>query len=230
MTACLLCRQLIVHHYAIRDILWARYFYADQICDHCRHNFLEINQQTACPQCGRQGRSAELCPDCQEYANSKQEQLHNDALFQYNTAMHDYFQAYKRHGNYQLRQLFAGSLRQRLASFQADYLFVYIPTSATHFLQRQFDPVLGLFGDLCPLTPFLERNQVDWHQSTLKRAQRLQAPQIFATNSDAELRLTKDKILLLDDIYTTGTTLRRGMAAIRASGFTGVIESLTLAR
>ncbi|WP_125606977.1 ComF family protein [Lapidilactobacillus bayanensis] len=227
---CLLCRQSIVRHYTLHAILWTTHFYGDQICQHCLRQFVRIDRNHACAQCGRLGATTALCQDCREAQRADLEPLKNEALLQYNTAMHDYFQAYKRHGDYCLRLLFAGSLRQALQKYQADYLFVYIPTSVQHYQQRQFDPVLGLFGDLCPLTALLGRNEIDWHQSELKRAERLKAPQTFAAQKERLAIVDKNKILLLDDIYTTGTTLRRGATALRTAGFTGEICALTLAR
>lgn len=227
---CLLCGQSIMRRYSLQELLFSKKFYADQICAHCRRKFQQIDQTTACLQCCRQLKVKEVCPDCQEYQRLKATPLKNRALFQYNSAMHDYFQAYKRHGDYRLRLLFAGSLREMLQNYQTDYTFVYIPTSPKHYQQRQFDPVLGLFADLCPLTALLQRNTIDWHQSELKRLERLRAPQIFKPDLKLNQQQLKSKILLLDDIYTTGTTLRRGVAALRSGGYLGEIESLTLAR
>lgn len=230
MSRCLLCQQQLIHHYTLKELLLAPQFYLDQICGHCLRKFTRIDPTTACRQCCRPGQTRQLCQDCRNDQGKGLMPMTNRSLFHYNQAMHDYFQAYKRHGDYQMRQMFAGSLRQALSYYQTDYLITYIPTSDKHYQQRQFDPVVGLFADLCPLETLLKRNAIDWHQSTLKRSERLKAPQIFIAQAATLAKISKSKILLVDDIYTTGTTLRRAGAALRTAGFIGEIESLTLAR
>ncbi|WP_125766899.1 ComF family protein [Lapidilactobacillus wuchangensis] len=175
-------------------------------------------------------KQSEVCRDCIRRQQQSGELLRNQALFRYNVGMHDYFQQYKGRGDYQLRQVFAGSLRQATQPVKQSVLFVPIPTSSSHFAQRQFDPVLGLYGEVLPITPLLACHDHDTHQAQLTRQQRLRTPQYFYCQQAATEKNELKQILLLDDIYTTGTTLYHGLSALRQAGYRGKITSLTLAR
>lgn len=230
MMLCLLCGRVLTPHYSLQTLLLARQFYHDAICETCSHDFERINSSTACPACYRAQTGGKLCSDCQRYQTLKIAKATNRSLFSYNSAMHDYFQAYKRHGDYRIRRVFSGSLRGALTAYSRDYLFVPIPTSREHFEKRQFDPVLGLYEGLCPMTPLLIKNGREWHQSTLERKMRLEAPQTFECVRVDWTKFRRQRILILDDIYTTGTTLLRATDALREGNFQGEIQSLTLAR
>ncbi|MFD1464880.1 ComF family protein [Lapidilactobacillus mulanensis] len=230
MADCLSCGSHLVQNCSLKTLLFARNFYADQICGNCARKFERIEPTHACPECYRAQTDGQVCQDCQRYRALGVDKAHNVSLFTYNQAMHDYMQQYKRHGDYRIRALFSGSLRRTLQFYRRDYLLVPIPTSQAHFAQRQFDPVLGLYDQLCPLTPLLVKNGREWHQSTLERKERIKAPQTFACPTTDWSAYKQNKILILDDIYTTGTTLLRATDALRASHFQGEIKSLTLAR
>lgn len=230
MTACLLCQQTIVSQYSLHELCFNRYFYQDLLCRTCRDEFQEIIRPACCQICGRHLNQTHLCRDCLRRQQSSTELLTNQALFRYNTAMHDYFQQYKGRGDYRLRLAFAGSLRRVVQQYQATTLFVPIPTSPNHFEERQFDPVLGLYSDILPLTCLLVCHDHADHQAQLTRHQRLISPQYFYCETPATQKNGIKQILLLDDIYTTGTTLYQGLAALRQAGYRGKMTSLTLAR
>lgn len=230
MTACLLCGQALSPSYSLKDLLWQRHFYADQICHFCAQAFSRLKTPHICRQCGRFLPQPGLCTDCQRWLKQHRDFPQNRAAFQYNEALHDYFQQYKRRGDYRLRHAFAGSLRALLTVQVLPPLIVPIPTQTSHWQQRQFDPVVGLFTDLIALTPKLSCYDIFWQQSQLTRAQRLAAPQRFYCPQPAKSAQSQQAILLVDDIYTTGTTIWQAAQAMRAAGYTGKITSLTLAR
>ena len=101
MSRCLLCQQQLIHHYTLKELLLAPQFYLDQICGHCLRKFTRIDPTTACRQCCRPGQTRQLCQDCRNDQGKGLMSMTNRSLFHYNQAMHDYFQAYKRHGDYQ---------------------------------------------------------------------------------------------------------------------------------
>lgn len=230
MGSCLLCGQALSPSYSLKALLWQRHFYADQICHFCARDFVQLDTAHICRQCGRFLPALGLCSDCQRGLKRHPDFPKNRAVFQYNDALHDYFQQYKRRGDYRLRHAFAGSLRALLASIVMPQLIVPIPTQARHWRERQFDPVTGLFGDLLSLAPRLSSYDIQWQQSQLNRAQRLAAPQRFYCPEQASGADSQKSILLVDDIYTTGTTIWQGAQALRKAGYTGTISSLTFAR
>jgi Predicted amidophosphoribosyltransferases len=107
--------------------------------------------------------------------------------------LHDYFQQYKGRGDYRLRSVFAGSLRRVIQQYSAPFLFVPIPTSPSHFAQRQFDPVVGLYGDILPLTRILTCQDHEDHQAQLTRRQRLHSPQYFYCDRAATPKMNLNK-------------------------------------
>lgn len=230
MAICWLCQQPLVAQYSLRELCGSRQFYQDLLCRRCRQTFHEIDQSSCCSICGRALAQADCCRDCSRRRQQSSELLRNLALFRYNSAMHDYFQQYKGRGDYRLRSVFAGSLRRVIQQYSAPFLFVPIPTSPSHFAQRQFDPVVGLYGDILPLTRILTCQDHEDHQAQLTRRQRLHSPQYFYCDRAATPKNELKQILLLDDIYTTGTTLYHGLSALRQAGYRGEISSLTLAR
>ena len=64
-------------------------------------------------------------------------------------------------------------------------------------------------------------------QSKKSRSERIHIPQVFQINPQVEI--IGKHILLIDDIYTTGSTLRHAAKLLKESGAER-IQSLTLAR
>ncbi|NVY96825.1 ComF family protein [Lactobacillus sp. DCY120] len=152
----------------------------------------------------------------------------HQALFAYNSAMHDYFKRYKRYGDYALRRVFNDLLRQETSKLKVPC--IYIPSSASHLNQRGFDPVVGLFQEVFKLFPALIKMETTQGQSEKNRQERLATPQFFQFNSHYQVLLEEPQLLLVDDIYTTGRTIFHAQDCLRQAGFRGQFQSLSLAR
>ena len=93
------------------------------------------------------------------------------------------------------------------------YYIVPIPSYIDHDLQRGFNHVEEMFR--CLNLPYLKilKKTKDFKQSSLKRKERESAVLNIIRTSD-EL-LTEKKILIVDDILTTGSTIKRSIKLIK---------------
>ncbi|MBA1394406.1 ComF family protein, partial [Lactobacillus sp. XV13L] len=148
---CVLCQQLIIHEFRPWEIFIGKQIDQEYLCPRCFQEFQAINQPY-CPTCGRLG-SFQQCQDCQYWQAQGYRGFYHQALFTYNPAMHDYFKRYKRYGDYRLRLAFQPYLKQKLRKLEPPFIFV--PSSQNHWQRRLFDPVMGLFEGIVPLTPAL---------------------------------------------------------------------------
>lgn len=92
-------------------------------------------------------------------------------------------------------------------------LIIPVPISLTHLLERGYNQSYLIANTLseilqCPLQDALNRSSGDYSQAGLSRKQRMELDgQLFSLKKEQQLQ---DKtLLLIDDVMTTGSTLRK---------------------
>lgn len=191
------------------------------ICPDCRAGFCCISEKH-CPTCYKD--QAEIaCQDCQTWVD-KGIQVRHAALYRYNEAMKDYFSRFKFLGDYCLRQAFAQDFKAFLTQFaqdQKDWILVPIPVSEATLAERGFNQVSALLDAArLPYQDLLTKADGP-KQSSKTRLERLSSPQVFALREGCSV---PEKIILIDDIYTTGATLQLAKQLLQAHGAHEIIS------
>lgn len=197
---CLLCHQHLDHSAIFSDILFSLKN-KQSTCQICRDKFELIDPTNHCPTCFRPNTSNQ-CQDCQYWEN-KGVQVNHQALYSYNSAMKEYISRYKFQGDYRLREVFAMELKNALKIYQ-DYTIVPVPLSAKSYQERQFNQVTGLLDAANTAYQDILDKKHGKKQSSKNRQERLKSSHQFHLKDGQKL---PEKVLLVDDIYTTGSTL-----------------------
>ena len=210
MTECLLCKGQIKEKGSFLRLFLLK-GEEPSCCSTCYQNFECISEEH-CPCCFRNGQS-DLCTDCQKW-EEEGEQVQHQSLFTYNEAMKEYFSQYKFQGDYALRFVFAKAIKKAVKMFR-EHTIVPIPVSIEKFQVRGFNQVQGIL-DAANLSyrDILEKKDT-LAQSSKTREERLQTQQVFKIKNGVDL---PDKILLVDDIYTTGKTLQLAKQILLEAG------------
>ena len=146
------------------------------------------------------------------------------SLYTYNEAMRDYLHQYKFLQDIQLASVFSAELRLHL---KGNSTIVPIPMHPAKKIERTFSHVDELLKQAnIPFSKLLEKTNVEV-MGEKTREQRLAMASLFTVKTDVVL--TSGTYILVDDIYTTGTTLRHAATALRNAGAERV-EALTLIR
>lgn len=221
MDKCLLCQTPITGRQTFSEILFFKET-KPSICTKCRDDFQPIPKEH-CPRCYKPNTN-EVCLDCQ-YWNKQNQEVSHESLFLYNDAMAAYFSRYKFEGDYLLRYALAKELSAYLQS-RADYTIIPIPISTERMAERGFNQVTGLLeASRIPYQSLLTKSDTK-KQSEKTRRERLQTAQSFSL---ATTEVLPDKILLVDDIYTTGATLLHAKNLLMKNG-AKEIKTFSLAR
>jgi competence protein ComFC len=231
---CLSCNCQIESSFGWIDILYEKG--TENLCGKCK-NKLEKLKGELCQCCGRElYRLNEehyqdgKCLDCIRWGQNNQNFLDgNLSLFQYNDFMKDLISRIKYRGDYKLMEIFASFLKKEMIECykNGEYVIVPIPLSDMRHFERGFNQAEA-FGKVCGfnMTNVLTRIHSE-KQSKKSRSARLRTEQVFRMELTD---LVGKKVLLLDDIYTTGTTLQHASQVLKVQGGVKEVWSLTIAR
>lgn len=230
---CLYCHEII---YPVTG--WNAVFSKEKkrhLCSVCEGKLEKIDGET-CQICCRpfrdikaEFRNGDLCHDCLRWEKDEEwrgnlEQ--NDSFFLYNDFLKEVMARYKFRGDYCLSKIFAEHMQKFLQNANADFI-VPIPLSEERLYERGFNQAEALIREsgFCP-SGFLKRTHSE-KQSKKTRLERIHNQQVFTLRSIMDL--TGKNILLVDDIYTTGSTLRHAAKVLKEAG-AGKVRSITVAR
>lgn len=208
--SCLLCQEEFASPFWFSDLFLLKKE-DPNACEMCQANFEPLTDK-GCPSCCKPNQEGK-CSDC-SYWEQHGYTVNHTSLYRYNQAMKTYFQAYKFHGDYLLRMVFAKAIREGLTRFKG-YCLVPVPVSEQTYQERGFNQVEGLLmAANCRYVAILEKDE-KVKQSQLNRDERLQMKNHYRLKQGTVL---PERVLLVDDIYTTGATLLSIKAFLLASG------------
>ncbi len=227
---CYLCNEEIK-----RPLTWTSLFLNKKespICSDCEGKLAWIGGET-CGICSRElhekFRQGTLCLDCVRWENDPEWAGYltkNSSLFHYNDFMKEVIAKYKYRGDYALAEVFAFYVKEHLEKLEYDLITV-IPLSEERLKERGFNQAQALLDvSEVECTPLLTRIHTE-KQSKKSRQERISLAQVFQIIDSSSIQ--GKSIVIVDDIYTTGSTLRHAAKALKLAG-AEKIQSLTIAR
>lgn len=210
---CLCCNERV-----IPEISWQNVFFfmtPAPVCPACKH-MLYMLKGKRCTVCSREYEER-VCPDCRKWETfyRKDDPLtYNYSIYAYNPKIREILARWKYRGDYQLggmfKEPFRGSFRNR---FPSEAMIVPIPLSHERMMERAFNQAQMLASFLSTeIHPILARIHGE-KQSKKTRKERL------GTTNPFKLTKTIHKpVILVDDLYTTGITLRHAAVLLRDNG------------
>ena len=185
---------------------------------------LHFIRQPFCKKCGTELLSdrAEYCPDCLRRKRSFE---YGVALIRYNAAAQKSMAAVKYKNRREYLDFYAEAIARRYGSFFAhhhDAVLVPVPVHPARLRSRGFNQAgelavrLGKRTGLAVNTSLLVRTRKTAPQKELGPEERLRnLRHAFAV---AELSSLPHNVILVDDIYTTGSTIEACTRVLKAAG------------
>ncbi|WP_052360647.1 ComF family protein [Oceanobacillus manasiensis] len=221
---CLWCDQEI-----ISSVNWGNLMLPPRsltLCEECEGK-LERITGSRCEKCSR--KSAEqICSDCQWWSTQKREVLaKNHSIYVYNAFMKEIIAKWKYRGDYVLKKVFEEAFleafRKEFGKYK-DTVLVPIPLSDARLAERGFNQAEALARQL----PIQSKNLLTRTDSE-KQSKKSRKQRIAGKNPFIMTETLNKPAILVDDIYTTGTTLRHAAELLRQNGCPKV-SSYTLIR
>ncbi|MDO5407206.1 MAG: ComF family protein [Eubacteriales bacterium] len=197
------------------------------ICPACLPKLSPV-RQPACRKCGKEvvGEHAEYCPDCMRHQRSFESGV---ALFNYNEAARASMVAVKYKNRREYLDFYAEAadyrFRRTVAGWQADAL-IPVPVHPSRRRTRGFNQAeelakrLGRRWKIPVETELLIRCRKTAPQRELNPQERLKNLQkAFAVHPSGAARGSiPQRVILVDDIYTTGSTMEACTRVLKEAG------------
>lgn len=224
---CLWCDEEI-----IANMSWSNFILLPTkkvLCANCASG-LEWITGPRCSICSRPCVD-QICSDCQKWQNPAQGEdmlTSNQSIFSYNTMIQDMVTKWKYRGDYCLGEIFKDacirSFDMAFGSRVGDSIVVPIPLSLERLQERGFNQA-NVLADFLPV----DKREILTRVDSEKQSKKTRFERITTTNPFSLNETVKDAVILVDDIYTTGTTLRHAAKLLRVAGCPRV-DAFTLIR
>ena len=224
---CIFCFQRIENELTWDNIIAGNK--KNKLCKSCTNSFIRL-EGSLCSKCSQES-NLKICLDCVEWSskfNGVDILTKNISLFKYTSFTKNYLATWKYQGDYILidgiEELIKAYKKEIINLSDKTYKIIPIPLSEERLKERAFNQAAALahlFGDV--EENMLMRNVND------KQSKKTKQERINTINSFKVIKPVKGDILLIDDIYTTGATLRQAAIKLLNNGASKV-SSFTLFR
>ncbi|WZY00292.1 ComF family protein [Bacillus sp. FSL W7-1360] len=232
-------RRCIICHVSFRTAMSFRMLMdpgEEKMCEQC-YEKLEAIEGSGCQRCGSKvvHEKQEICYDCVRWSKMLEGDVleRNYSLFYYNDFLKGILADYKYRGDVALHECFVAVMRRAYRKTFAHCIPVAIPLSPERLKERGFNQATLLARNWAGRVTWLQRATNDsGKQSKKTRRQRIALikENPFKLASDVEPAYFSGKsVVIMDDIYTTGTTVRQAARVLIKYGAQSV-SSLTIAR
>ena len=201
MNNCLLCGELINQQDNFQQLLSFSPLFSSCLCQQCLEQFKLLIPTERCPYCFGQLP----CFECKKWQKLS---LNHFALFSYNQQAKEWLNRYKIQGDYRLKTSFSTLIYNKLyPEIKHGWMLVPIPLDKIKYKKRGFNQVTALLESAhLPYAMLLHKEVTPIAQGLKNKKERLAMPQLF---SFIKTEQQYEKVIVVDDIYTTGRTITR---------------------
>src|SRR5699024_10924415 len=198
------------------------------VCHSCLDQ-LKPTEGKTCSICGTSSR-IDTCSDCLQWKKRRPhlDTLHrNRSIFSYTDLVQKIFAQWKYRGDYELGFLFKPFVEtyfHQKSILDKETVVVPIPLSKERLYERAFNQAEMIAKWITPQPALLLTRE--HHEKQAKKSKR---ERISSKNPFILSKSINNPVLLVDDIYTTGTTLRQASAILKENGCPKV-DAFTLVR
>lgn len=196
--------------------------------------FLRLLTNTNCIVCGNESEGYRLCRRCIEIINAPPSPVflrHNNIQVYYyglyKENLRDFIIAYKYHNHHSLSKEFSQMLYNTIQTHQLDFdIIAYVPATKSAKKKRGYDHMRLIAKALSKMTnvPCVDTLTTvrDTDQLTTQDRQEAVKGKFKILDEKAHL-ISGKRILLIDDVYTTGSTMKETYNILKSSGADTVI-------
>lgn len=230
---CLYCDEVIVP-----VVSWSTFFSREVkkvMCERCEASLIRAKGE-CCVRCSRplgelseEYRCGEFCYDCVRWEEDEEwrEVLErNVSLYVYNEFLKEVISRYKFRGDYVLAKVFSNEVGKMVKRLTSD-LLVPIPLSEERLFERGFNQAAAIVVEAGLFPSHVLKRIHTEKQSKKTREDRIHLKDVFQFEGDVDV--VGKRVLLIDDIYTTGSTLMHAAKLLKQKGVTSV-SAITIAR
>lgn len=220
-------RCLICHEEIIPEVTWVTFWKPPSeinMCRDCRTGMEKIDDP-CCPICHRPDHKG-VCHDCEQWSATHPGAFDkNVAVFRYNEFSKKIVASWKYRGDYVLVRAVKDEIQRKWekTGFE-NHLIVPVPLSEQRETERGFNQSEAIILALEKEAVSLFDRQHSEKQSKRGRKDRMQSENPFKLR-----RPVQEPVVIVDDIYTTGRTVRHMAAILREHGCPSV-SSFTIFR
>lgn len=202
------------------------------LCKECTDTFLPVDEETSCPLCGLPVGVRSVCGKCLGDKNLFDEGIYG---FYYENRLRDAIHSFKFSGRKDVGKYLIGLVERKIAASSSRFdCIVPLPVTEKRLKERGFNQSFILGEEISKISgkPVLhsalkKTKETKDQYSLSKDARKRNVKNAFSLSGDAKIK--EKRVLLVDDLYTTGHTAREA-TRILLRGKAGGVVFFALAR